>query len=245
MSDSRRIAKNTLYMYTRTIIILIVSIYTSRVVLDKLGVDDYGLYNAVASIVIMIAFLNTTLSTSTSRFLTFDLGQGDINKLKYTFSTSFYTHLFLAVFVVLFMETVGLWYIEHKFIIPYGREIATFAIYHISILTIVIAVVQVPFTALIMAHENMDVYAYIGIFEVLVKLVIVYLLAISPIDVLVFYAYGIAGVQLIVTLLYVIICRHKYPETHLIFSFSKKTFRGMMGFTGWTADSWQDGPRST
>lgn len=235
MADAKRLAKNTLYMYARMILIMLVSIYTSRVVLDKLGVDDYGLYNAVASIVAMIVFLNTTLSTSTSRFLTYDLGQGDTTKLKNTFSTSFYTHLLLAIFIVVIMETVGLWYMLHKFIIPEGREVASFAVFHISIFTTVIAVLQVPYTASIMAHENMDVYAYVGIFEVVAKLAIVYLLMIAPIDALIFYALLVAVVQLVVTLLYVAISRHKYPETHLVRHFSKDTFRGMMGFTGWTA----------
>jgi len=108
MADAKRLVKNTLVMYVRMILIMVVSIYTSRVVLDKLGVDDYGLYNAVASIVAMVTFLNTTLSTSTSRFITYDLGKGDSNKLRNTFSTSFYAHLILAVLIVLILETIGL-----------------------------------------------------------------------------------------------------------------------------------------
>lgn len=235
MTDAKRLAKNTLYMYARMILIMLVSIYTSRVVLDKLGVDDYGLYNAVASIVAMIAFLNVTLSTSTSRYLTYDLGQGDFEKLRNTFSTSFYSHLILAGIVILIMETIGLWYMNHKFVVPEGRELATQIVYQISVITTVIAVVQVPYTASIMAHENMDVYAYVGIFEVFARLGVVYLLIISPIDNLIFYALLIAAVQIIITGLYVLISRRKYPETHLVRHFSKETFRGMMGFTGWTA----------
>lgn len=235
MADSKRLAKNTLFMYVRMILIMVVSIYTSRVVLDKLGMDDYGLYNAVASIVTMIMFLNTTLSTSTSRYLTYDLGRGDFEKLRNTFSTSFYSHLFLAGIIVVVLETVGLWYMGNKFVIPEGREFATQVVFQISILTTVIAVLQVPYTASIMAHENMDVYAYIGIFEVFAKLGVVYLLSISPIDNLIFYAILIAGVHLTITGLYIIISRKKYEETHLVRHFSKETFRGMMGFTGWTA----------
>lgn len=235
MADAKRLAKNTLFMYVRMILVMIVSIYTSRVVLDKLGVDDYGLYNAVASIVAMIAFLNATLSTSTSRYLTYELGKGDIEKLRYTFSTSFYSHLLLAGIVILIMETVGLWYMNHKFVIPEGRELATQVVYQISIITSAIAVVQVPYTASIMAHENMDVYAYVGIFEVFARLGVVYLLIISPIDNLIFYALLIAAVQIIITGIYVVISRRKYAETHLVKSFSRETFRGMMGFTGWTA----------
>lgn len=235
MADVKRLAKNTLFMYVRMILIMVVSIYTSRVVMYKLGVDDYGLYNAVASIVAMVAFLNVTLSTSTSRYLTYDLGQGNFEKLRNTFSTSFYSHLILAGIVILIMETVGLWYMNHKFVIPVGRELATQVVYQVSILTTVIAVIQVPYTASIMAHENMDVYAYIGIFEVFAKLGVVFLLTNSPIDNLIFYASLLAGVQLVITLLYIIICICKYPETHLVRVFSRDTFLGMIGFTGWTA----------
>lgn len=235
MADAKRLAKNTLYMYVRMILIMIVSIYTSRVVLDKLGVDDYGLYNAVASIVAMILFLNATLSTSTSRFLNYDLGKGDSEKLRNTFSTSFYIHFILAVFVLVVMETVGLWYMGNKFVIPEGREFAVQIVFQISILTSIIAVLQVPYTAVIMAHENMEIYAYVGIFDVLARLGVVYLLIISSIDKLIFYAILIAVVQIFVTGLYVIISRKKYRETHLVHYFSKETFRGMMGFTGWTA----------
>lgn len=235
MADAKRLAKNTLFMYVRMILIMLVSIYTSRVVLDKLGVDDYGIYNAVASIVAMVVFLNTTLSTSTSRFLTYDLGKGDREKLKNTFSTSFYAHLILAVIMVVLLETVGLWYMGQKFVIPEGREVAVHIVYHISIITTAIAVIQVPYTAAIMAHENMDVYAYVGIFDALARLGVVFLLILSPIDKLIFYALLVAAVQFLVTLAYIIISRHKYEETHLVHHFNMETFRGMMGFTGWTA----------
>lgn len=234
MADAKRLAKNTLLMYVRMIFIMIVNIYISRVVLDKLGVDDYGIYNAVASIVAMVTFLNTTLSTSTSRFLTYDLGKDDIKKLKDTFSTSFYTHLILAGVIVVLLETVGLWYMGHKFVIPEGREFAVHAVFQISILTTAIAVIQVPYTASIMAHENMDVYAYVGIYDVLARLTIVYLLRLSPIDNLIFYSILVAIVQITVIGLYVIISRKKYEEPHLVNHFNKDTFLGMMGFTGWT-----------
>lgn len=234
MADAKRLAKNTLFMYIRMILIMVVSIYTSRVILDKLGVDDYGIYNAVASIVAMVTFLNVTLSTSTSRYLTYDLGLGDYVKLKKTFSTSFYTHLILAGIMILLLETIGLWYMANKFVIPEGREFAVHVVFQISILTTAIAVIQVPYTASIMAHEDMNVYAYVGIFDVFARLGIVYLLSISPMDNLIFYAILAALVQISVIALYVIISRRKYQETHLTRHFSKSTFNGMMGFTGWT-----------
>lgn len=235
MADAKRLAKNTLFMYARMILIMIVSIYTSRVILDKLGVDDYGIYNAVASIVAMVAFLNTTLATSTSRYLTYDLGQGNYEKLRNTFSTSFYTHLILAGIVVVVMETLGLWYMSNKFVIPEGREFAVQIVFQISILTTVVSIIQVPYTASIVSHEDMNVYAYVGIFDAFARLSVVYLLSLSPIDHLIFYALLVSLVQILVTLVYVIISHHKYNETHLIRHFCRDTFKGMMGFTGWTA----------
>ena len=235
MADAKRLAKNTLFMYLRMILIMAVSIYTSRVVLDKLGVDDYGIYNAVASIVAMVIFLNTTLSTSTSRFLTYDLGNGDTEKLKNTFSTSFYTHLVLAGIIVLLLETVGLWYMGHEFVIPEGREFAVHVVYQVSILTTTIAVIQVPYTAAILAHENMDLYAYIGIADAVLKLGIAFMLSFSSMDKLVLYALLLAIEQIIIALAYFIVSHMKYVETVLKRYFSKETFGRMMGFTGWTA----------
>lgn len=235
MADAKRLAKNTLFMYARMLVIMFVSIFTSRVVLDKLGIDDYGLYNAVASIVAMISFLNVTLSTSTSRYLTYDLGKGDLDKLRLTFSTSFYTHLFLAGIVVIIMETAGLWYMGNKFVVPEGRDFATQVVFQISIFTAAISVIEVPFKASIMSHEDLDIYAFIGLFEVFAKLGIVYLLSISTIDKLILYAILIAGVHFTVTSSYILTCIKKYKEINIKGRFNKETFEGMLGFTGWTA----------
>lgn len=235
MANAKRLAKNTLLMYIRMLVVMFVAIFTSRVVLDKLGIDDYGLYNAVASVVAIITFLNATLSTSTSRYLTFDLGKGDDKKIRLTFSTSFYAHLILAFIIVVVMETVGIWYMEHKFVIPDGRELATQIVFQISILTTAIAIIQVPFTASIMAHEDIGIYAYVGLFEVFAKLGVVYLLSISPFDKLIFYAVLIAIVQLVTTSLYVIACQKRYDEININERFDKDTLKGMLGFTGWTA----------
>ena len=214
------------------IFILGVTLYTSRVVLDKLGVDNYGIYHAVAGVVAMLSFLNSTLSSGTSRFLTFDLGRDNIQKLKRTFSTTFFTHLILALIVVGVLETAGLWFVNHKLVIPEDSMPAAGWVYQISILTTFIAITQVPYTATIIAHENMKVYAYVGVFEAIAKLAVVYLLSISPIDKLVFYAILIATVQLLVAFSYRIYCTRNYEESRLRPIFEKKTFREMMSFSG-------------
>lgn len=232
VQSNKRIAKNTIFLYIRMIFILGVSLYTSRVVLDKLGVDDYGIYNAVAGVVAMLAFLNSTLSTGTSRFLTFDLGKGDASKLKQTFSTAFFTHLILALIVVAILETAGLWFVGNKLVIPPERMHAAKWVYQISILTTFIAITQVPYTSAIIAHENMKVYAYVGVFEAVAKLVIVYLLAISPMDKLIFYAIMVAVVQLLVAFGYRVYCVRNYEESRISLTFEKATFNEMLSFSG-------------
>lgn len=235
MAETRRIAKNTIYLYIRMILVMGVTIYTSRVILDKLGVNDYGLYNAVASIVAVMTFLNATLSTSTSRFLTYCLGKGEEKELSCTFSTAFFTHLALAILIVLVMETIGLWYLSNKFVIPEGREVAAQAVFQLSILSSVIMVMQVPYTSSIIAHENMNVYAYLGIYDVFAQLGIVFLLSVSPFDKLIFYASLLVAIRFSVFFIYWAVCRRRYKETSLTASFERDTFKGMLGFTGWTA----------
>ena len=232
LQDNKRIAKNTLFLYIRMLFVMGVSLFTSRVVLDKLGVVDYGLYNAVGGVVAMLMFLNGTLSTGTSRFLTFELGRNDASRLKATFSTTFYTHLILALLVALFMESVGLWFVYEKLIIPPERLSAALWAYHISIFTAVIAITQVPYTSVIIAHENMKIYAYLGVFEAVAKLVIVYLLVISSTDRLVFYACLVGLVQLLVALFYRFYCIRHYVESHITRTFDKNILRGMLSFSG-------------
>ena len=233
MSDNKRIAKNTMFLYFRMILIMGVTIYTSRVVLDKLGVDDYGLYNVVGGIVGMLSFINGTLSIGSMRFLTYELGRKDENSLHQTFCTTFYTHLSLALILTLFLETIGLWYVYEKMVVPEGRFDTILWVYQISILTSAINVTQVPYTSLIMAHERMGIYAYISIFESIAKLLVVYLICLSSYDRLLVYSILLALVQISVAFLYSLYCVKKFKESRLHFIFNKDIFRGMMGFSGW------------
>jgi O-antigen/teichoic acid export membrane protein len=232
LQDNKRIAKNTVFLYIRMLFVMGVSLFTSRVVLDKLGVEDYGIYNAVGGVVAMLMFLNGTLSTSTSRFLTFELGRNDIARLTSTFSTAFYAHLILALLVVLFMETIGLWFVYNKLIIPLDRMYAALWAFHISVFTAFIAITQVPYTSVIIAHENMKVYAYMGIFEAVAKLVIVYLLVISSVDKLIFYACLVGIVQLLIAVFYRLYCVRNYVESHITRLFDKNILRRMLSFSG-------------
>ena len=232
-ANNKRIAKNTMFLYFRMILIMGVTLYTSRVILDKLGIEDYGLYQVVGGVVGMLSFLNGTLSTGTSRFLTFELGTGNTEKLKRTFSTAFYVHVILAIIVIVLMETGGLWFLYNKLVIPPDRLDACFWAFQLSLFTTFIAITQVPYTATIMAHERMGIYAYISIFEALAKLGVCYLLSITSIDRLVFYAILIAIVQLLVAAFYRIYSIRKFSETSLLRVFDRNILKSMMSFSGW------------
>ena len=233
MADSKRIAKNTLFLYFRMILIMGVTLYTSRVILDKLGVEDYGLYSVVGGVVGMLSFINGTLSIGTLRFLTYELGKDDKDKLRKTFNTTFYTHFALAVILSLILESVGLWFVYHKLVIPTDRLDAAVITYHISIITSIILITQVPYTSLIMAHERMGIYAYISILEAIAKLSVVYLIGISRYDKLIVYAILLAAVQILIAFIYRIYCVRNFPESKLGLIFNKSVFKSMMGFSGW------------
>lgn len=210
-----------------------VTLFTARVVLDKLGADDFGLYNVVGGVVGVLGFLTMTLSTSTSRFVTYEMGAGDQRRLRDTFSTAFLTHLALAVFVVLFLETAGLWFFYHKLLIPAGRVSAAAWVYHISVLTAFVGITQAPYTAVIMSRERMDIYAYVSIFEALGRLLVVYMLVIASCDHLVLYAALLAVLQIVVAMIYRIYCVRHYAESRLQRVFDGGVFRRMLSFSGW------------
>lgn len=232
LGNNKRIAKNTIFLYIRMLLVMGVSLYTSRVVLDKLGVVDYGLFNTVAGVVGILTFLSSTLSTSTSRFLTYALGAGDEQKLKHTFCTAFYSHLILAFIVVFLLETVGLWFVYNKLVIPPERFYASLWAFHISVFIVFVAITQVPYTSVIIAHENMNVYAYLGIFEAIAKLLIVYLLAVSTSDKLILYAILIGLVQFLTAMFYRSYCVRHYGESNLARCFDKSIFHQMLSFSG-------------
>lgn len=233
LSNNKRIAKNTLFLYVRMLIVMCVSVYTSRVVLQTLGVTDYGLYNVVGSVLGMIVFINDTLSRGTSRFLMFEMGTGNEKRLQDTFSTLLSTHIILALILILLAETIGLWFVYNKLNVPPDRMDAALKVYHISVATAFFTLTQTPYGAAIKGHERMDIYAYTSIIDASAKLVIVYLLLISPIDRLVFYALLLALESLAMTLFYRIFCIWHFPETKYRFLFDKNIFKRVTGYTSW------------
>lgn len=234
MSDNKTIAKNTIFLYIRMMVTMIISLYTSRVILQVLGVDDYGIYQAVGGIVGFLSFINSALSGGTSRFLTYELGTGDKEKLSNTFSTTLTAHIILALLVVALGETLGLWYFNTKMVIPADRFEASTVVFHLSMLTAILSIISVPYNAAIIAHEKMKVFAYIGIYEAVSKLAIVYALTIGGIDKLVLYAILLLLIQLSIFLFYVVYCNRVFSESKYKFFFIDRIlFKEIFSFSGW------------
>lgn len=234
MGTGKTIAKNTLFLYISMIITMIIALYTSRVILEKLGVDDYGIYQAVGGIVGFLSFLIGALSTGTSRFLTFELGAGTFERLKKTFSTLLTTHLLLGVLIVVLAETVGLWFVYHKMVIAPERFSAGIFTYHISILTAMITLTLVPFNASIIAHEKMGVYAYLSIIDALLKLGICFLIAQGSIDRLKLYSLLMFIEQFAMLFIYCIYCLRHFSETKYKPCLDLKILKPILSFSGWS-----------
>ena len=232
-SNNKTIARNTLYLYFRMMFTMLVSLYTSRVVLKVLGVDDYGTYQAVGGIVIMLSFVNSALSNGTSRFITYELGTGNYDKLKKTFSSLVSLHIIIAIITVLVAETLGLWFVMHKLVIPEGRMQAALLVYHMSVLTSAITITQVPYNAAIISHEKMGVYAYLSIFEVVTKLLIVYALNLFEWDKLKLYAILMALLQIATALYYRHYCVKNFSETHNNFTLDKSIVKEVLSYSVW------------
>ena len=233
-NSNKTIAKNSLFLYLRSFLIMAVSLYSSRIVLEALGVDDYGLYGAIGSVVAMFIMLNGVLSAGTSRFLTFELGKGNNDRLKKTFSASFALHVGLALILLILFETVGLWFINHKLNIPEGRNYAANVVYQLSVLTSVFSLTQVPYTACIIAHEKMKVYAYVGIAEVTFKLILVFLLLYLPFtDNLIAYALILALWTIGLQIWYRFYCHKHFEETHLTIVKDKLVYKDMLSYSAW------------
>ena len=231
--NSKRIAKNTLLLYARMLLLMAVGLYTSRVVLATLGVEDYGVYNVVAGFVLMFSFFTSSLGVAISRYLTYELGRGETETLKKIFSTSVNVQLLMAVFIVVLAELVGIWFLNHKLNIPDGRLAAAHWVFQCSLLSFVFNLISVPYNAAIIAHEKMSAFAYISILDAFLKLLIVYLLYISPFDRLVTYAVLFAAVGLVIRMSYGIYCKRHFAECRYSFVVDRKMMRDIAGFAGW------------
>lgn len=234
-ANNKRIAKNTMMLYVRMLFSMLVSLYTSRVILQTLGVEDYGIYNVVGGVVSMFSMISSSLSSAISRFMTFELGRGDKQKLKTVFSTSITIQVIISFIVVVLAEIVGVWFLNNKMVIPTERMVAANWIFQFSLVTFVVGLISVPYNAAIIAHERMKAFAYIGILEVLAKLGIVFSLMIAPIDKLIFYGLLLMLLSLVIRIVYGIYCKRNFEECTYCFVMDKPLLKEMFGFAGWNS----------
>ena len=232
-SNNKRIAKNTAFLYVRMLLLLVVSFFTSRVILQSLGVVDYGIYNVVGGVVAMFSFFNAALSGATGRFLSFEIGVGDKGRLRRTFASALAVHLLIGLVIVLLIETIGLWYVKNKLNVPLDRIDAAIIVFHISTFTCFLSVLQVPFNAAITSHERMSAFAYIGILDALMKLAIAYALYWFGGDRLIMYAVLLMCSTTIVNLIYIIFCRKNFEECTFSIHIDKTIILPMLKFSGW------------
>ena len=233
-SANKRIAKNTLVLYVRMLFTMGISLFTSRVILQTLGVEDYGISSVVGGVISMFTFINAAMVSSTQRYLNFELVRGDANQLRSVFSTSLQIHALIALAIIVLSETVGLWFLNEKLVIPEARMTAAMWVYQCSILSCAVSIMSTPYNAVIVAHEKMSAFAYISILDVSLKLLVVYLLVVLPFDKLIILAILNLLVQLLIRYIYTIYCHRHFPESYFQFWFNKTLFKEMFGFAGWS-----------
>lgn len=231
--NSKRIAKNTILLYVRMIFTMVVSLFTSRVILSTLGIEDYGVFNVVAGFVTMFSVFTSSLSAAISRFLTYELGKGDLATLKKIFSTSVNVQLILSVVVIIIAEVIGVWFLNSKLNIPEDRMVAANWAYQCALANFLFSLISVPYNSSIIAHERMDVYAFFSIFEVIFKLVIVYMIFISPFDKLITYSLLYAFVGLSLRIIYGVYCKRHFEECTYQMVIDKPMLKEISSFAGW------------
>lgn len=232
-SNSKRIAKNTLLLYFRMILIMVVSLYTSRIILNELGVEDFGIYNLVAGVVILFSFLSNAMITATQRYLSIAIGKKDEKYIQAVFSTSLLSHFFLIFFIFLAAETIGLWLINAKLEIPADRMSATNFVYQLAILTTCVNIIRIPYNASIIANERMSFFAYVSIVETFLKLAVVWALAITPGDKLVIYSFLLLLVAIVIDIAYWYYCQRFLLANKFYLKTNKKLFVKLTSFSVW------------
>ena len=233
MSNTRTIAKNTIVLYIRMVMVLLITLYTSRVVLQALGIDDFGLYGVIGGVVGLFAFLKTSIGKATQRFLNVEMVAKD-GDLRSVFQTSWTIHLLLAVIILILAETVGLWFLNAKVNIPEGREFAANMLYHTTVVALCVSMLEIPFSSVIIAHEKMTIFAVIGVLDAVLKLGIAFLILYDEGDRLILYGILITGITILNVLIYYIYCKRKFSEISIKLCYDSKRFKDIFGFVGWT-----------
>lgn len=233
--NNKRIAKNTILLYIRMLFIMIISLFTSRINLQSLGAEDFGIYNVVGGVVAMFSVFSGSLATAISRFITFELGKNDNERLNKVFSTAVSIQIVLAAFIIIIAEIVGVCFLNNKMVIPENRLHAANWVLQLSIFSFAVNLISVPYNAAIIAHEKMSAFAYISIFEVVMKLIICYSLFISPVDKLITFAVLLFILSISLRLIYGIYCKKHFTECQYNLILDKKLFKDIAGFAGWSS----------
>lgn len=233
--SNKKILKNTMALYTRQVIVILISLYTLRVVINTLGIEDYGIYTVVAGFVALLGFLPGTLASATQRFFSFAMGEGDKLKLYQTFSVNLVLYAVIALIAWTILQTVGLWYIENYLKIPEGRTLAAVSIYKMVTISFVVSIFSSPFIAIIIAHEDMHIFALLSVIDTILKLIAVILLNYVVGDNLVLYGKFLLVNSLVIAVAYILVCFKRYSECQLKkFHWNSKLLKESIGFTGWT-----------
>ena len=235
LQNGRRIARNAVMLYLRMFLMMAIGLFTSRVVLRELGIDDYGIWNAVGGVVTMFTFITASVSSAIGRYLAFELGRSDMRKLRRVFATSLTVQLLMCAVLALLVESVGLWFLNHKMVIPPGRMDAARYVLHCSLGVLALGLLSAPFNAAMIARERMSAFAWISIGEAVLKLLVALLLSFSVFDKLETYALLMLAVALLVRLAYGLYCGRNFEECRTMPSFYRPLFREMAGFAGWSA----------
>lgn len=233
--NNKRIAKNTILLYFRMALLMLVTLYTSRVVLDALGVEDYGIYNVVGGVVTMLSFISSSLSGATSRFITFEIGRGSHDKIRTVFRCSLTIYYIFAIIILVLAETIGLWFVCNELVIPADRLNAAIWVYECSVLMFIVSIISIPYNAIIIAYEKMSAFAYISIYEAVAKLAIAILIPFCFIDKLIIYAVLLLLMQLSVRFIYMRYSWKHFDETKdAKWLWNSNFSRELLSYAGWT-----------
>ncbi|MGL4854379.1 MAG: oligosaccharide flippase family protein, partial [Lentisphaeria bacterium] len=233
-SAKRRLLKNSIMLYVRMALMMVIGLYTSRVVLQTLGVEDFGIYNVVGGVVVLFSFLTSAMQSATQRFLNIELGKKDLEQARRVFVTALNVHLILSGVIFILAETIGLWFLNVKLNIPIERMVAANWVYQFSIFTTVISIVTMPYMAAIIAHERMDFYAWQSVISGILRLVIVYLLGIFGSDKLIIYAILVFVVTALTQFFAMWYCGREFMVTHYKRFWDRDLFREMFAFSSWS-----------
>ena len=232
-SNNKIILKNTGMLYIRMLVVMAVSFYTVRIVLEELGISDYGLYNIVGGIVVLFSFLKTTLTSASQRFFSFTIGKGNVKEMEEIFKTNIFFYLIVCAVIIILSETIGLWFLNSQLNIELDRIEAANWTYQMSIIAFILSTMTVPYESVITSHENMSFYAYVSILEAFLKLIVAYLLALFQYDKLIIYSILITFSSLVVFLVYAIYCQKKFQECSFGFSWNRKMFKEIAAYSAW------------